>query len=101
MYGKNAEKLTNIQLVSRFLNTTECMLQNDMLFPLTDGKITEFYWNDIARYIFENGYIAIDVIYVNDRLNNFEIGYHILDRYASDRLEHFGLVGKCLNADSM
>ncbi len=99
--GKNAEKLTNIQLVSRFLNTTECMLQNDMLFPLTDGKITEFYWNDIARYIFENEYIAIDVIYVNDRLNNFEIGYHILDRYASDRLEHFGLVGKCLNADSM
>ena len=124
--GKNAEGLTNVQMVSRFLNTTEAMLQNDMrygvpsymlnfprhtyegslyiddmLFPLTDGKITEFYWNDIARYIFENAYIVIDMIYIKDHLNNFEIGYHILDKRVSDRLDHFGLVGKCLDADSL
>lgn len=124
--GKNAERLTNVQMVSRFLNTTEAMLQNDMrygippymldfprhtyeanlyiddvLFPLTEGKITEFYWNDIVRYIFENDYIVIDAIYIKDRLNNFEIGYHILDKHVSDRLENFRLVGKCLAADSI
>ena len=124
--GRNAEGLSNVQMVSRFLNTTEAMLQNDMrynipcymldfprnkfkaklyvdnmIFPLVIGDVTEFYCNDITRYIFENDYLVIDTVYIENELNNFEIGYHILDKYVADRLDNFELVRKCLEADSV
>lgn len=122
--GRNAEGLTNVQMVSRFLNTTESMIQNDMrygvppymidfprhtyeaklyvnnmIFPLIVGEVTEFYCNDITRYLFKNEYIVAEAIYKKDKLSDFEIGYHILDRRVSERLEHFELVRKCLDAD--
>lgn len=122
--GRNAEGLTNVQMVSRFLNTTEAMLQNDMrygippymidfprqtyeaklyvdnmIFPLISGEVTEFYCNDMTRYLFENDYVVAEAIYKKDKLSEFEIGYHILDRRVSERLEHFELVRKCLDAD--
>ncbi|RKJ04549.1 hypothetical protein D7X87_11075 [bacterium D16-54] len=122
--GRNAEGLTNVQMVSRFLNTTDSMLQNDMrydiplymidiprhiyeaklyvdskIFPLITGKVTEFYCNDITRYSFESEYIVAEAIYNKNELSDFEIGYHILDKHVSERLNHFKLVGKCLNAD--
>lgn len=122
--GKNAEALTNVQMVSRFLNTTDSLLQNDMrydippymidiprhiykaklyvdnmIFPLTIGEVTEFYCNDMTRYLFENEYIIADAIYRSNELCDFEIGYHILDKRVSERLDHFELVRKCLDAD--
>ena len=122
--GRNAEGLTNVQMVSRFLNTTDSMLQNDMrygiplymidiprnvygaklyvdnvIFPLIAGKVTEFYCNDLTRYLFDSEYIAAVAIYHKDELINFEIGYRILDRRVSERLDHFALVKKCLDAD--
>lgn len=121
--GRNAEGLTNAQMVSRFLNTTNAMLQNDMrydipqymigvprhmykaklyiddmIFPLTIGEVTEYYWNNITRYLFEDQYIVVEAVYKESELCNFEIGYHILDRRVSERLDHFELVGKCLDA---
>lgn len=124
--GKNAEGLTNVQMVSRFLNTTENMLQNDMrygipsymidfprhiyhaklyiddmIFPLICGEVIEFYWEDEARYFFQSDYIEALVLYKNDILKEFEIGYHILDRFVTERLNHFELVRKCLEADSV
>ena len=122
--GRNAEGLTNVQMVSRFLNTTDSMLQNDMrydippymidiprrtyeaklyvdnmIFPLTVGEVTEFYCNEVTRYLFENEYIVAEAIYKENKLCDFEIGYHILDRHVSERLDHFELVRKCLDAD--
>lgn len=122
--GRNAEGLTNVQMVSRFLNTTNSMLQNDMrygippymiefprhtyksklyvdnkIFPLIIGEVTEFYCNDMTRYLFESQYIVVDAIYNEDKLSDFEIGYHILDRYVSERIDHFELVRKCIDAD--
>ena len=124
--GKNADGLTNIQIVSRFLNTTDSMLQNDMrydippymfdvprhvykaklyiddmIFPYIYGEVTEFYRNDDAKYIFESDYIEIFIAYNRNNLRAFEIGYHILDRHVSERIEHFGFVRKCLDADSI
>ena len=112
--GRNAEKLTNVQMVSRFLNTTNSMLQNDMrydiplyminvprhvykaklyvdntIFPLITGEVTEFYCNNLTRYLFESKYITVEAVYNQDELNEFEIGYHILDRHVSERLDHF------------
>ncbi len=122
--GRNAEGLTNVQMVSRFLNTTDSMLRNDMrygipsyminvprniykaklyvdnvIFPLITGEVTEFYRNDLARYLFDSEYIVAEAIYNKEKLINFEIGYHILDRSVSERLGHFELVKKCLDAD--
>lgn len=124
--GRNAEGLTNVQMVSRFLNTTDSMLQNDMrygiplymidfprhtyeaklyvdnlIFPLVIGQVTEFYCNDMTRYLFENEYIVVEAIYNENKLIDFEIGYHILDRRVSERLEHFELVRKCLDANDI
>lgn len=121
--GKNADGLTNIQLVSRFLNITNSMLQNDirygiptymidipravytaklyidnMIFPLIIGEVTEYYCNDMTRYLFISRYIDIDVLYSNNELINFEIGYHILDKRVSERLNNFELVRKCLDS---
>ncbi len=122
--GRNAEGLTNVQIVSRFLNTTDSMLQNDMrydipsymmdiprhiynaklyvnnmIFPLIVGEVTEFYCNDMSRYLFESQYVVIEAIYNKDKLIYFEMGYHILDKRVSERLLHFDLVEKCLYAD--
>lgn len=122
--GKNADGLTNVQMVSRFLNTTDTFLQNDMrydipfymfdiprhtykaklyidnvIFPLAIGEVMEFYWNDMTRFLFQNQYIEIEAIYKSDKLVDFEMGYHILDRRVSERLDHFALVGKCFDAE--
>ena len=121
--GRNAVGLTNLQMVSRFLNTTDSMLQNDMrydipsymidfprhiypaklyldntIFPFITGKVTEFYCNDITRYSFESDYVIVEAVYNKNRLTDFEIGYHILDRRVSERLNNFELVRKCLEA---
>lgn len=64
-----------------------------------DNMNTEFYCNDMTRYLFENEYIIADAIYRSNELCDFEIGYHILDKRVSERLDHFELVRKCLDAD--
>lgn len=121
--GKNADGLTDVQLVSRFLNITDSMLLNDirygipnymidipravhkaklyidnMIFPLMLGEVIEFYCNDMTRYLFKSHYIEVDILYSNNELINFEMGYHILDKRVSDRLNNFELVRKCLDS---
>ena len=124
--GKNADGLSNVQITSRFLNTTESMLHNDMrygippymiefprhvykaklyindmIFPYTCGEVIDFYRDDEVRYLFESDYIEIYAVYVQNNLKDFEIGYHILDRHVSERINHFGFVRKCLDADTI
>lgn len=115
--GKNAEGLTNTQALSRFLNTTDCYLANDMrydipeymidiprgffdayiylgnsVFPFVSGTIVEFYWNDEVRYHFESEYIEIGIRIVSDRIVEYQIGYHILDNTVDERISSFNLV---------
>lgn len=122
--GKNAVGLNKIQLFARFLNTTEALLQNDlrydipsyifyfprkiyrariyinnMVFPIENGEVMEFYWSDYERFIFESKYIIIDIIYRNNELLNFEIGFHILDKQVSERIDNFIRVKQVLNAN--
>lgn len=124
--GKNSNGLTNVQIVSRFLNTTESMLHNDMrydippyminfprhqyvaklyidnmIFPYMTGQIIEFYRDDEVRYLFESDYIEIIVVYNDGILSDFEIGYRVLDKYVSERIEHFDYVKKCLDSDNV
>lgn len=124
--GRNAKGLEKLELVSRFLNTTDMYLQNKMrydipgymfdlpresctaflyinniIMPLIKGEATMFYWNDFEKYYFTSDYIDVLVIYKNKTLIDFEIGYHILNCQVSSRLSNFELVKKCLSADSI
>ena len=124
--GKNATGLTNVQAISRFLNTTESMLRNDMrygippymiefprrsykaklyidelVFPLTTGEVTEFYCNEISRYYFQSEYIEAFAVYDGVKLSMFEIGFHVLNRTVSDRIDGFELVRKCLYSQNI
>lgn len=72
-----------------------------MVFPLINGVVVEFYWNDVTRYQFESQYIQIIVQYVNDVLTAFEVGYHVLDRQVAERISNFALVKKCLQAQTI
>ena len=126
LLGKNADHLTDMQVICRFLNMTNAILQNDfrydippymlsipryhyngklyidnMVFPLISGEVLEFYWNDVTRYQFESQYIQIIVQYVNDVLTAFEVGYHVLDRQVAERISNFALVKKCLQAQTI
>ena len=124
--GKNATGLTNVQAISRFLNTTESMLRNDMrygippymiefprrsykaklyidelVFPLTTGEVTEFYCNEISRYYFQSEYIEAFAVYDGVKLSMFEIGFHVLNRNVSDRIAGFEFVRKCLYSQNI
>lgn len=124
--GKNAKGLNKPQLISRFLGMTDALLQNDLrydipgyifdfprktyngylcidkeIFPIEQGKITEFYWEDYDRFAFESKSIQIDIAYKNDKLLNFEIGFHVLNDTVSDRLLSFERVKKVLEADNI
>lgn len=124
--GRNAEGLSNLQLISRFLNTTDYLLQNDMrydvpqyiidmprgthsahlyidniIFPIEIGEITTFYWNDDEKYIFESKYIQIQIIKHKERITNFEIGFRVLDKNVSERLISFQKVKRILSSNTI
>lgn len=126
LLGKNADHLTDMQVICRFLNMTNAILQNDfrydippymlsiprhhynaklyvdkMVFPLVSGTVMEFYWNDVTKYQFDSKYIQVIVIYVNDVLTAFEAGYHVLDQKVAERISNFSLVNKCLQAQTI
>ena len=124
--GKNADGLNKLQLVARFLNTTDALLQNDLRYgippyifdiprhfykaylyindivlPLESGEIADFYWEDYERLIFENKYIKVDIIIYNEKLDAFEIGFRALDLSVSDRLSSFERIKEVLTAESI
>lgn len=122
--GRNATGLGKLQLVSRFLNTTDMYLQckmrydipqymfdipreicnaflyiDNLVMPLIKGEIAKFYWNDYEKYFFSSEYIDAFAIYEGELLKAFEIGYHVLNCQVSARLSNFETVKKCVNAD--
>lgn len=124
--GKNAVGLNKLQLVSRFLNSTDSFLQNDLrydipkymfdiprhlydarlyiddvILPIGQGKITEFYWENYERLIFENENIQIMIILSDGQLCDFSIGFRALDRTVSDRLAAFERIERVLFAKSV
>lgn len=126
LLGKNADHLTDMQVICRFLNMTNAFLQNDfrydippymlsiprhyyngklyindMVFPLISGSVMEFYWNDLTKYQFDSEYIQIMAVYVNGVLTGFEVGYHVLDQQVAERISNFALVKKCLQAQTI
>lgn len=124
--GKNADGLTKVQLMARFINTTDALLQNNlrydvpayifkfprntyvaqlfinnMVIPIESGEVTEFYWNDYERFVYESKYMQIDILNKNSKLFDFEIGFHVLDNQVSDRLAAFEIVKKILIAKNI
>lgn len=124
--GKNSIGLTNLQLVSKFLNTTDFILDNDLrydipeymldiprhwydahlyvensLFPITSGTITEFYRDEHSRYLFESDYIVAEIRMVSNRVFSYEIGYHIWDKTVEERLQGFKLVKQVLDSKNV
>ena len=123
--GRNANGLSNVQLVAKYLNATDSFLQNDLrydipaymidiprgrynanlycndlIFPLIQGEATVFYCNDDLRYLFENEYLQIAIYFRKEKLICFEIGYHVLNRTVSARLACFEMINKCFAAKS-
>lgn len=72
---------------------------DDVILPVESGEITEFYWENHERLIFENEYIQVDIITSDGELSNFEIGFRALDRWVSDRLASFERIKKVLTAE--
>lgn len=124
--GRNANGLSNVQLVAKYLNATDSFLQNDLrydipaymidiprgrynanlycndlIFPLIQGEATVFYCNDDLRYLFENEYLQIAICFRKEKLICFEIGYHVLNRTVSARLACFEMINKCFAAKSL
>lgn len=121
--GKNASGLSKVQVVSRFLNMTDCFLANDIrydippymidiprhtyrahvypddsLFPLFSGTVTEYYRNDETRYFFESVYLEAAIVMVSDKVMSYEIGYHILDKTVDERIDNFKRVEKIIKS---
>ena len=55
--GRNAEGLTNVQMVSRFLNTTDSMLRNDMRYGIPS------YMINVPRNIYKAKLYVDNVIF--------------------------------------
>ena len=121
--GRNAIGKDNLEVVSLFLNSTDFYLQQKMrydipeymldisrefqeaelyidgnVFPYQNGEIIHSYWNDMDRYLFTSEFVEILMEYSNSKLKIFEMGYHVLDRRVAERLIHFDIVKKCMNA---
>ena len=124
--GKNSSGLSNVQVVARFLNMTDSYLANDMrygipeymidfprraykarlyidnsVFPIITGEVTEYYWNEESRYLFESDYIVVGVRLISDQVVSYEVGYHVLDKTVDERINSFQLVKKVLDSDKM
>ena len=94
--GRNADGLSNVQLVAKYLNATDSFLQNglrydipaymidvprgiynanlycdDLIFPLIQGEATVFYCNDDLRYLFENEYMQIAICFRKREIDTF------------------------------
>lgn len=124
--GRNAEGLSKLQLIARFLNATDSFLSNDLRYdipqymfdiprhhygarlyidnivlPIETGDILEFYWNENGKFLFESQHIQIGLITRNDTLLNFEIGFRVLDKHVLDRLHSFEKVQRILSANTI
>ncbi len=121
--GKNSLGLNKVQLITRYLNTTDALLQNDLRYdvpeyifsfprkeyqaslfinnvvmPIDRGKVTEYYWNEYDRFFYESQYIQADIVYKNNVLLNYELGFHVLDNTVTQRLKSFENVERILYA---
>ena len=124
--GRNALGWSNVQLVNSFISSTELYLNNDLrydipkymidfprksyeahmylnndIFPLSSGKVTEFYRNEEVRYLYESEYFQALAIYINDKLSSFELGYRVWDQRVSERIKNFQLVEKFLYSEQI
>ncbi len=124
--GKNAIGLSNIELIARFLNTTDSLLRNNLRynipeyiinFPrhfytgklyidnypysIVEGDVLEFYWEDIDRYIFYNDCIDIYVLKSEGEIIAAGLHIHVLDNNVHDRLKNFETIYSIIQAANM
>lgn len=124
--GRNADGLSNVQLVAKYLNATDSFLQNDLrydipaymidiprgeykaklyyddfIFPIMTGKVIEFYCNDDSRYVFRSSHMMIVAILKGEKLAHFEIGFQVLDQTVDARVAAFSTIEKCLRSKSL
>lgn len=121
--GKNARGLTKLQLVEKFLRTTDFILENDIRFdipphmidvprkickstlfiddiiiPFMSGKAWIYYCNDYERISFISSSITIDLLYKNDKLAGLWFFYHVLDSTVSARINNLERVIRIHNS---
>ena len=101
--GKNADGLSNSQLLERFIKTTDALITNDLRYdvpeyllliprkiydaemyldevryPVMRGAVYESYWENIDKYTFVNDCIELDIVFENKELYATYIKYHVL-----------------------
>lgn len=124
--GKNADGLTNYQLLYKYLAMTDAYLQNDLrynipsyminiprysekallytdnsIFPCMKGEVCTFYRDEVMRYDFQNDYVLLSIIYICDIPSEIVFGYKVLDMSAKMRLQKFHIIKKLFSAKRM
>lgn len=124
--GKNAVGLSNVELIARFLNTTDSLLRNNLRynipeyiinFPrrfyagklyidnypysIIEGEVLEFYWEDIDKYIFYNDCIDIYVVKSEGEIVAAGLHIHVLDYSVYDRIKNFETIYSIIQASNI
>jgi hypothetical protein len=117
--GKNADGLTEVQLLSKFLGMTDAYLENDIrygipeymlniprsvkeaalyigdnVFPLVKGEVTEYYRNDVNIFEFDSPIITIKLLYFEENLYSYSYGYKIQDSSVDIRINKLNTIKK-------
>lgn len=121
--GKNSLGLSNVEVVAKFLNITESILNNDLRYnipkymlsfprhtyraqlfidrspaPCFEGEAIEFYRDDIERFEFNNTCVDMDVVLIDGNVCQLGMAIHILDVSVERRISYLNTVMKMLEA---
>ena len=124
--GRNAEGLSDAELISKFSNMTDFYIQNDFRYNIpkyiidipriysdaklyidnspasaVNGQILEFYWENIDRYDFESDYIDIKYVVVDKDYCGLLVNVHVCDESVEERLKHLNTVRKIFHAKAI
>ena len=120
--GNNAEGLSRVHLMTRFLNSADTFLKarnplliqpmpkethaahihiNKDVFPIIKGTVNEYFWGGVDRFEFVSDYITIVFCLHDNKLCEIGIGYHVFDVSASARLQNLKMARQILSADTI
>lgn len=121
--GKNAIGLSNLQLLEKYLVTTDYILENDIRYdvpphmlqiprkilrcklyiddivlPFLVGEAWVFYRNEYDRISFVSSSITVDLLYKDSVLTSSTLSYSVRDTYVAKRLTNLQRVKKVLDS---
>ena len=124
--GRNAEGLDNLKIVSRYLNSCDYILQNNVRFDIpayainllrgvydaslfldnniictNKGKLYHSYWETIDKYQYDSESIRIFIVYDNDQVKDLKILFNFSSDSVDERISKVKLFFEIANSKSM